>query len=113
MAYQMKQITSEKLYDEWENDIYPEDLCGLHGTFKFVLSEGERGWLEFIGERYAIAKLIWDNHDENEQGDMVWTCDVSDVATALADDGVDRAPCLDEDTGLQRLIWYIGPREED
>tara|TARA_R100001463_G_scaffold65920_1_gene119243 strand:+ start:87 stop:395 length:309 start_codon:yes stop_codon:yes gene_type:complete len=77
-------------------------------TFRYQLTEGEQGWVDFIGNRYAIAEYIADNTDE----DGVVTMDVSEISDALTADGVDRAPCLSEDTQLQRLIWFIGPVEE-
>ena len=77
-------------------------------VFRYQLTEGEMGWLEWIGERYAIASLLWSTLDDKN----TVLIDVMDVSEALAADGVDRAPCLSEDTQLQRLIWFIGPEED-
>ena len=76
--------------------------------FRYQLTEGELGWLDWIGRRYSIAEYIADNIDY-ETG--LVTIDTWDLGRALSADGVDRAPCLAEDTQLQRLIWYIGPNE--
>lgn len=77
--------------------------------FSYQLTAGELGWLDWIGDRYAIATCIWENIADSG----LLTCDVHDIAIALAADGVDRAPCLSEDTQLARLIWFIGPAEAD
>ena len=90
-----------------------EETCELESIteqcrFKYRLTEGEQGWVDFIGNRYAIAEYIADNTDD----EGVVTLDVSEISDALTADGMDRAPCLSEDTQLQRLIWFIGRAEE-
>ena len=90
-----------------------EDICELESIteqweFCYQLTEGEQGWVDFIGDRYAIAEYITDNTDD----DGVVRVNVHGVGEALKADGVDHAPCLPEDTQLQRLIWFIGPLEE-
>ena len=104
-------LTSEELLTDWNNDIYPEHHTE-RGLFKYLLTENERGWLRFIGSRYAIADLINDNSLATEDG-LVWNVDTIEVAKALYEDAVDRAPCLDEDTALAKLVWFIGPMDED
>ena len=88
-----------------------EETCGLeriteHCCFIYELTADEIGWLHWIGDRYSIAETIRDNLDGNN-----WHVDTMEVSKALALDSVDRAPCLSEDTQLQRLIWFIGPDE--
>lgn len=72
--------------------------------FKYRLTKGELGWLDWIGGRYTIADYLSESLE-----DGIVTIDVLGISEALHADGVDRAPCLSEDTQLQRLIWYIGP----
>ena len=93
----------EKIEETYELESITEQC-----TFRYQLTEGEQGWVDFIGNRCAIAEYIADNTDENG----VATLDVYGISDALTADGVDRAPCLPEDTQLQRLIWFIGPAEE-
>ena len=84
-------------------------------TFKYRLTDGEHGWLEWIGQRYTIACVLFDNMESIDEGlpteHHIVTIDVSEIGQALIDDGVDKAPCLCDNTQLQRLIWYIGPNE--
>ena len=79
---------------------------------RYRLTEGERGWLDWIGDRYSISAYLFsvlsdDDHPTENPG--IITINACDVSDALDDDGVDRAPCLSDETQLQRLIWYIGP----
>ena len=102
-----------------------DDLAGMedivefegiteHCWFYYQLSEAEWGWLKWIGDRYSIASYLRDNiqPQDNDSDPMVVYIDVMDIMRCLAEEGLDRAPCLCEDTQLQRLIWYIGPDEE-
>ena len=82
------------------------------GRFLYQLTDGEKGWFEWIGDRYAIAKVLGDTWSEGGDGTVTITIDTMEVSEALAADGVDRAPCLSEDTQLARLIWFIGPDED-
>lgn len=94
--------TSEKLEN---TEIENFESITEGGRFEYQLTESELGWVDWIGDRYAIAKLIADNISEAG----VVTLEPYEVSEALSADGVDRAPCLSEDTQLARLIWYIGP----
>ena len=96
--------TSEKL-ENMEIENFESITEG--GRFEYQLTEAELGWVDWIGDRYAIAELIADNISEAG----VVTLEPYEVSEALSADGVDRAPCLSEDTQLARLIWYIGPEE--
>jgi hypothetical protein len=79
--------------------------------FLYQLTEGEKGWLEWIGRRYSISELLGQTWREDDDGTVTITIDTMEVSEALAADGVDRAPCLAEDTQLARLIGFIGPDE--
>ena len=91
----------ESLEIETFEDLFCED------TVSYQLTPGELGWLDFIGRNYTISDYIL----SNLAGD-VWTLRPEDVSEALTADGIDRPPCLKEDTQLCRLIWYIGPEGE-
>jgi hypothetical protein len=91
-----------------------EDTCDLEGitermTVRYQLTPSERVWLDWIGERYATSAYLLTVVD----GENVATIDVTEIGRALREDDTDRAPCLAEDTQLGRLIWFIGPDEED
>ena len=92
-------------------DIVEFDGIIEHCEFYYQLSEAEWGWLKWIGDRYSIASYLRDNiqPQDNDSDPMVVYIDVMDIMRCLAEEGLDRAPCLCEDTQLQRLIWYIGP----
>ena len=75
-------------------------------VFQYELTLGDIEWLDWTGDRYAIAELISDNID---RGTAIVTLDVLDVSEALSADGVDRCPCLSEDSYLNKLVWFIGP----
>ena len=79
-------------------------------TFTYQLTDGELQWLEWIGwasnSRYAIASLLFDSLDSEAQA---VTIDTTEINQALFDDGIDRCPCLTDDSQLNRLVWFIGP----
>jgi len=79
------------------------------GQFDYLLTEAEQQWLEWIEDRYSISTLL--NESTCSQG--VLTADSETIGRCLRLDGVDRPPCLSEDTQLARLIWFIGPLSED
>ena len=78
--------------------------------FDYVMTEGEHAWLIWIGERYSISSYLLENCAEDD-GKATITIETSEISDALSNDGVDRAPCLSEDTQLARLIWFIGPNQ--
>ena len=109
----MMTVTSELLA---ELDLECFDTITEHCRFNYRLTDGELGWLEWIGERYSVAVVLWNSLTTHEDTDgseySTVTIDTCDISKALSDDGVDRAPCLSDDTQLQRLIWYIGPERD-
>ena len=76
------------------------------GIITYQLTDGELQWLEWIGGRYSIASLLWDSLDSETQA---VTIDTTEINQALFDDGIDRCPCLTDDSQLNRLVWFIGP----
>jgi len=75
-------------------------------TITYQLTDEELQWLEWIGERSSIASLLWATLDTEKQ---TVTFDTTEINQALFDDGIDRCPCLTEDSQLNRLVWFIGP----
>jgi hypothetical protein len=72
---------------------------------KLLLSDAERSALDWLGGRYEISALLLRHVDD----DGLLSVDDDDVALALASDGVDRVPCLSDDTPLQLAVWWVGP----
>ncbi|MBO18860.1 hypothetical protein [Herbaspirillum sp.] len=72
-------------------------------TISYSPTEAEVEALQWIGDRYAISGYLLENLDE-----AGLTIDPLEVSRHLAEDGVDRVPCLDESTALARLIWAVG-----
>lgn len=69
----------------------------------------ERSALEWIGGRYAVSAVILDSLDDDGVIDLGWAGAGLDIREALAADGIDRVPCLSEDTDLAYLVWLLGP----
>lgn len=89
---------------------------GMSGEWRYTLTDGEAGWLRWAADRYDVAHVIMGEAEEDDPGTVTLTidCNTADmIGEALADDGVDRAPCLSDDTALQRIVWCIGPIEAD
>ncbi len=84
-----------------------ERLTEQH-RIRYQLTDDESKALDWLGDRYCISRHLLDERDHegilNIGPDLVSWC--------LHQDGVDRVPCLSEDTQLARLIWFIGPRPE-
>lgn len=86
------------------------------GETMHFLTEGELGWLNRARGRYAIADVIAHDTELFEGPDgkeiHIWFIEELQVRTALAADGVDRAPMLADHTLLQEIVFSIGPDEE-
>lgn len=108
-------ITTDEILILWEDEPSWLERLTECTTFQVRLNDAEIGWLDWIGNRYAIANLLWDSllNTDGERDTNAVNLDCYSVSKALSDDGVDRAPCLSEDTGLAKLIWFIGPNEDD
>ena len=85
-----------------------EKLNILEGGNGYRLTKDELGWLAFAGDRFAVAAWI----NDNIEGDVI-TLDTWEIHKALADDGVDRAQCLDESTSLAYLLWLSYGAHDD
>ena len=94
----MLQLESQQVLDA---DVTELD-CTVSEAYEFSyrLTDDEQRWLDWIGDRYWIAVVV-----REKTTDGVLTITTEAIADALADDGVDRAPCLSEDTALARIVW--------
>ena len=102
------------------DDITTEDLDLIDGRATIRVAPETYAALEDLSGRYESARAILDNIDESsdDNGDPVysvrWTEDVADrVALALANDGTDRIPCLDESRTVARAAWETGAANTD
>lgn len=83
------------------------DTVGEAARVCYLLTDEEVGAIEWIGDRYAVASYLHDALYTGMSGSWL-DIDPYAVAEALASDGVDRVPCLSEDTALAVLVWTIG-----
>lgn len=86
------------------------DVVG-EAPFVYRATNSEIKALEWIADRYAITELLWESFFSTQPRLIRYyiKIDPMEVQEALAADGVDRVPCLDESTALARIIWAIGP----
>ncbi len=75
-----------------------------HCAIRYLPTGDEIQALRWIGDRYSISAYLLDSVVETG----MLTIEPFEVSRALAEDGVDCVPCLDENTALARLIWAIG-----
>ena len=73
------------------------------GPFRYHATGPEIAALAWIGGRYAIVGCLTPD-DEGWIEIDPWS-----VGCKLRAEGIDRVPCLAEDTALQRIVWAIGP----
>ena len=92
--------TSESLKaldNDYENYHYQ-----LEDGEKYLLTDDELGWLDFVRGRYAVA-----DHLINNMVDGVYTMDVYGLGEALDETGMfPKAVCLSDDTALQAIFFY-------
>ena len=87
-----------------------DDLEGVlqwsaYSTGMLYRPEDEIEALQWIGDRYHVSEHLLSYLDS----DGVLTISAFCIGEALREDGVDRVPCLSDDSQLQRLVWLIGP----
>lgn len=75
------------------------------GPFTYHATQSELLALQWLAGRYTVVEVLLEAVQWNEALHI----DPIDVAEALADEGLDRVPCLSEDTALARIVWAIGP----
>tara|TARA_R110002096_G_scaffold227879_1_gene417251 strand:- start:21 stop:329 length:309 start_codon:yes stop_codon:yes gene_type:complete len=92
--------TSESLKSQdgdYENFHYQ-----LEDGQQYRLTDGELGWLDFVGGRYSIADHLEDNMVEG-----VYTMDSYGLGEALEETGMfPKAVCLSDNTALQAIFFY-------
>ena len=74
---------------------------------KYILTNGEIQWLQFVSGRYSIADHIDECTEENEKGELVYKVDTFGMSEALNEDGMGcKATCLSDDSVLQAIFFY-------
>lgn len=80
----------------------------------YQLTPGEVGALQWLGDRYSVARVLLDALQEQEDGsclvDFGYLGCSEPVFRALQADGIDRVPGLDESTDLAVLVWLLAAR---
>tara|TARA_R100000353_G_scaffold28972_1_gene24108 strand:- start:66 stop:359 length:294 start_codon:yes stop_codon:yes gene_type:complete len=82
-----------------------DDLESVIDGMLYRPTDAEVEALQWIGDRYHVSEHLLSYLDS----DGVLTLSASCIGEALREDGVDRVPCLSDDSQLQRLVWLIGP----
>jgi hypothetical protein len=98
-----KIFTSEEILSK--DDLYDlQDMASMGQTIYYKLTEAEKGWVDFVRGRYPIADYI----DQNET-DGILAIDAYEMSKALDEDceGFGKGVCLSDDTGLQRLFFWL------
>ncbi|RLD84439.1 MAG: hypothetical protein DRJ10_01185 [Bacteroidetes bacterium] len=94
-----------------EEIIEMEDLYALQelDVVYYQLSKGELGWLEFIKGKYSIADYVYSNLYNG-----ILALERLEMSKVLDDDckGFGKAAMLSDDSGLQRLFFWLYIEEE-
>ena len=81
-----------------------DDCVSLYEGFTLELTDDDRSYLDWIGDRYAVTTVLNAN-----RSDRSVSIDQFEISAALAADGIDRLPGCSEDLLLNQIIWRIGP----
>ena len=100
----------EKLWNECSSKL---ETITETGIFEYELTPDEIGYFQWIRGRYLVADILADTMVEHDDGTVTVTVDTLDVGLALAEEGLDRLPCCSEDCMINRLVWFIGPDEDN
>tara|TARA_S200002703_G_scaffold30814_1_gene26821 strand:- start:203 stop:478 length:276 start_codon:yes stop_codon:yes gene_type:complete len=77
----------------------------------YQLTPAEEEAIAWIGTAYHVSEVILHALSDDGVIDLGWAGAGLDISQALARDGVDRVPCLSENTNLAYLVWLIGPSD--
>mgnify|MGYP003634298435 CR=1 FL=1 len=80
-------------------------------SVRLTLTDAEVAALRFLGDLYTVSWLLSAGLETDDDGNTSTTFSPYDIGEALRDEGIDRVPCLSNDTGLQRVVWAIGPNQ--
>jgi len=81
-----------------------DDCCSLYCGFILNLTDDDKSYLDWIGDRYEVTRVLNSN-----RCDRYVSIDQFEISQALASDGIDRLPGCSEDLLLNQIIWRIGP----
>lgn len=85
-----------------------DDCCSLYCGFVLNLTDDDRSYLDWIGDRYEVTTVLNANRSNDDRSISI---DQFEISRALTADGIDRLPCCSEDLLLNQIIWRIGPEE--
>jgi hypothetical protein len=100
----MKTYTSEQILQNEEMYDISENVCSSGIGIKYILTEGELGWLDFVHNKYSIAEYI----NSNMTDGILTIQDSFELSKALDYDckGAGKATCLSDDTALQKIFFF-------
>ena len=108
VTYTSKQILeSEDLYH------LQDSFSGSAIQFKYVMTDSELQWLEFVKGKYSIYEWIFNNL-ESDGKTLVFDCPFS-MSEALNADckNAMKAVCLSDDTALQKLFFWLCNEDDE
>ena len=85
-----------------------DDCVSLYCGFVLNLTDDDRSYLDWIGDRYAVTTVLNANRSNDDRSISI---DQLEIREALAADGIDRLPSCSEDLLLNQIVWRIGPEE--
>lgn len=100
----MKTYTSKEILKK--EDLYDlqDSFSCSYSPFKYIMTEGEMDWLNFVKNRYSIYDWIIGNLNDN----VLTFDDPHEMSVALFNDGVNhKAVCLSDETALQKLFFWL------
>ena len=113
MEWKPERWTAEQVEKLWDECASMLETITEAGIFEYELTPDEIGYFQFMQGRYLVVDILMDTMVEHDDGTVTVTVDTLDVALALADEGLDRLPCCSEDCMINRLVWFIGPDEDN
>ena len=117
--FDIKRYTSEQILADKDLAFYEiaEKVCSSGITIEYVLDDSERGWMEFVKDKYTIYDYImknlkWVDLEDPETGTQVAVLTIScadELSRALDADcsGAGKAVCLSDDTALQAIFFSL------
>jgi hypothetical protein len=82
---------------------------------EYQLTQGEKGWLDFIRGKYSIVDYVDENTSPWHGVSVLTIHDDMAMSQALDDDckGWGKATMLSDDTALQKLFFWLYTESED
>ena len=110
----MKTIASNEILKM--EDLYQlqDEFRGSGIPFSYEITDGELGWLDFVSGKYFIADWVEENLvciEDEKTGHAKYILEFDNpdsLSESLEEDGMSpKAVCLDENTALARLFFWL------